>query len=377
MQAFSPSRIRNVALVGHGASGKTTLAEALLHHAGALTRVGRVEDGSTALDTEPEEQARGLSISLALGSFEYQHAGETYKINLLDTPGYPDFVADVAAALGVADLAVFVVSAVEGVQVQTEYLWRMAAEGGLPRMIFVNKLDRERSSFDRTLAELQETFGQGIAPLELPIGAEAEFAGIADLLTDTAWYYDAGVARSGRDPRRARVPRARGPRGPRRGDRRGRRRHAGALPRGGHALDAELESVLASGVAGAGVFPVVCGSATAEIGIDRLAQFICEIGPSPLQRPPVSVGGRRRHRRDRPRSRRRAARLRLQDHRRSLRRPDLPVQGPLRHRDPRRPAPEPPVGAPGAAARRCSRCGGASSSTSPTSPPATSGRWPS
>ena len=290
VQAFSPSRIRNVALVGHGASGKTTLAEALLHHAGALTRVGRVEEGSTALDTEPEEQERGLSISLALGAFEYEHEGETYKINLLDTPGYPDFVADVAAALGVADLAVFVVSAVEGVQVQTEYLWRMAAERGLPRMIFVNKLDRERSSFDRTLTELQATFGQGIAPLELPIGAETEFAGIADLLTDTAWYYDAGVARS------AEIP-----------DELESREHEvhEALVEGivvgddamleryldGDVLStAELESVLASGVAGGNVFPVVCGSATAEIGIDRLAQFICEIGPSPLERPPVSVG---------------------------------------------------------------------------------------
>lgn len=291
MQGCPPARIRNVALVGHGGSGKTTLAEALLHHARAIPRQGRVEDGSTVCDTDPEEVKRGLSLSMALASFEYTPAGghETFKINLLDTPGYADFVGDVHAALRAADLAVFVVSAVEGVEVQTEVVWRLAAELGVPRMVFVNKLDRERASFQRTLDQLQEVFGAGIAPLELPIGEESSFEGIADLLTDTAWCYEGGVARQAEIPEEMEA-----------------QEHAvhdslvEGIVVGDDALlerylegdipsFAELEAVLAKGVASATVFPVVCGSATGEIGIDRLAQFVCEIGPSPLDRPPVEV----------------------------------------------------------------------------------------
>ena len=189
VQLFSSEKVRNVALVGHGGAGKTTLAEALLHRAGAVNRLGRVEDGTTVCDHEPEEQARGLSLSLALAPFEWNG----HKVNLVDTPGYADFLGDVIAALRVVDLAVFVVSAVDGVEVQTEAIWREAARLGVPRMVFVNKLDRERASFERTLDELRDKLGAGVAPLELPIGAEADFRGIADLLTDTAHIYVDGV----------------------------------------------------------------------------------------------------------------------------------------------------------------------------------------
>ncbi len=171
MKRFAPEKIRNVALVGHGGSGKTTLTEALLHCAGAITRVGRVEDGTTVTDFDPEEQKRGLSLSLALAPFEWKD----HKVNLIDTPGYADFVGDVHAALRVADLAVFVVSAVEGVEVQTYATWKLAAELGVPRMVFVNKVDRERADFERTLEDLRNRFGAGVAPLELPIGEEAAF----------------------------------------------------------------------------------------------------------------------------------------------------------------------------------------------------------
>ena len=196
MQSFPPERIRNVALVGHGGTGKTTLAEALLFCAGAITRQGRVEDGTTTTDFEPEETDRGISLSLALASFEWHG----HKINLIDCPGYADFAGDVAAALTVADLAIFVVSAVEGVEVQTQMAWRMAAERGLPRMIFVNKLDRERASFDRTLEDLRTTFGAGVAPLELPVGEEHAFRGVADILTDTAITYIDGSPTTGPIP---------------------------------------------------------------------------------------------------------------------------------------------------------------------------------
>jgi len=196
VKTFPPARIRNVALVGHGGTGKTTLAEALLSEAGAINRRGRVEDGTTTTDFDPEEIKRGISVSLSLAPFEFQG----HKVNLIDTPGYADFVGDVAAALSIADLAVFVVSAVEGVEVQTEVVWRMAAQAGVARMIFVNKLDRERASFERTLEQLRTRFGSGIAPLELPIGEQAEFRGVADLLTDTAFFYEDGAPRPGPIP---------------------------------------------------------------------------------------------------------------------------------------------------------------------------------
>jgi elongation factor G len=277
--------VRNVALVGHGSAGKTTLTEALLHHAGAVNRMGRVEDGTTVSDFEPEEVKRGLSLSLSLAVLEL---GE-HKLNLLDTPGYADFVGDAAAALRVADLAVFVVSAVEGVEVQTEQLWRLAADLGLPRMIFVNKLDRERASFERTLDELRTTLGAGVAPLELPIGEEAGFRGIADLLTDSALMYDGGQREAAEIPEDMAEAEASVHEALVEGivvadDELLERYLEGEVP----SVD-ELERCLAKGIAEGSVFPVVCGSATTGIGIDRLADLICEIGPSPADRPPVTV----------------------------------------------------------------------------------------
>ena len=143
-------KIRNVALVGHHGSGKSTLAEALLFRAGSIGRLGVIEQGTTVADYEPEEQARGMSVSLSVCTFDWKG----HKINLIDTPGYPDFAGEVRAALRVADLAVFVVDAVDGVQVETVKQWRIAKTLGVPRMFFINKLNKERASFDRTLAEL-------------------------------------------------------------------------------------------------------------------------------------------------------------------------------------------------------------------------------
>ncbi len=287
MKRYATGQIRNVALVGHGGAGKTSLAEALLHRAGTIARLGRVEDGTTVCDFDPEEQKRGISLSLAVAPFEWHG----HKVNLIDTPGYADFIGDVAAALRIADLAVFVVSAVDGVEVQTEEAWSLAAELGVPRMVFVNKLDRERASFDTTLAQLRDRLGAGVAPLELPIGQEADFRGIADLLTDTAHIYDGGV------PHTEPIP-----------DDMEELEHQvhdnlvegivvaddamleryleGDVP----SVD-ELETTLRAGVAAATVFPVIVGSATREIGIDRLADFIVEIGPSPLDRPASITAG--------------------------------------------------------------------------------------
>ena len=271
--------IRNVALVGHGGAGKTSVAEALLFVAGATARVGRVEDANTVCDFDPEEHKRHLSVSLALAPFEW----EGHKVNLIDAPGYADFVGDVAAALRVADLAIFVVSAVEGVEVQHEVAWRMAEAIGIPRAVFVNKLDRERASFSRTLDELKDKFGAGIAPLELPIGAEGEFRGVVELLTDEAEIYTDLSGRAVGAP----VP-----------DDMAAEEHAvhDALIEGIVVADDdlterylaeepidvhELEVALAKGIKEASVFPVLCGSATKLIGIDRLAHFVTEECPAP------------------------------------------------------------------------------------------------
>ena len=279
MKTFPTAKIRNVALVGHGGAGKTSLAEALLLVAGAIPRLGKVEDGSTVLDFDPEEQRRRISVSLALAPFEL----EGVKVNLLDAPGYADFVGDVAAAFQAADLALFVVSAVEGVEVQTEVAWKLAEQVGIPRAIFVNKLDRERASFSRTLDQLKDRFGAGVAPLQLPIGEESALSGVIELLNDTAITYsgDSPTGTEGSIPAEMETE-----------------EHAvhDALVEGivigdddlmERYLDdekleiAELAGALAAGVATGTVFPVLCGSATKLIGIDRLATFLVEEAPAP------------------------------------------------------------------------------------------------
>jgi elongation factor G len=285
LASYPPSNIRNVALVGHNGSGKTTLAEALLFRTNTTTRQGRVEDGSTVCDFEPEEIKRHLSLSLAVAPFT---VGDV-KINLIDTPGFADFFGEVRAACSVVDLVVVVVSAVEGVEAQTEAAWELAAEMGLPRLVFVNKLDRERASFDRTLASLRERFGAGIAPLELPVGEEGSLRGIADLLTDTAIVYDGGRPRSEPIPEELAEL-----------EHQVRENLVEGIVVGDDALmerylegdvpsAEELEATLAAGVTQGLVFPVVCGSAITGVGIDRLATLLAELAPSPAARPAVEV----------------------------------------------------------------------------------------
>lgn len=279
MNTFPTSKLRNVALVGHGGAGKTSLAEALLFTAGAIPRLGRVEDHNTTCDFDPEEQRRGISVSLALAPFEYLG----HKVNIIDTPGYADFIGDVAAALQAADLALFVVSAVEGVEVQTEVVWKMAEALNIPRAIFINKLDRERSSFSRTLDQLKARFGAGVAPLQLPMGEETSMRGIVELLTDVAVAYD-GASPTGTEVslpsemeyeehsvHDALIE------GIVVGDDDLMERYLGDEP----IETAELAAALASGIAQATVFPVLCGSATKLVGVDRLARFLVDEAPAP------------------------------------------------------------------------------------------------
>src|SRR5204862_7484049 len=183
MAHASHKRIRNVALVGRRGSGKTAVNEALLFTAGAINRLGSVADGTTVSDSAPDEKAREMSISASLSSF----AWEDRKINLIDTPGEPSFVADALAALRVCESAVFVVNGVMGVEVNTERLWQRASVLGLSRLIFVNMLDRERADFFRTIDQLKESFGAHAVATEIPIGTEHELRGVIDLIDMKAW----------------------------------------------------------------------------------------------------------------------------------------------------------------------------------------------
>ncbi len=288
MKVYSSDRIRNVLLAGHNGTGKTTLGEALLSVSGATNRIGRVEDGTTVLDFDDEEKAKGMSVSLAVAPVEWRDT----KINLLDAPGYADFIGEVQAGLSVADLVCLVVSAVDGPEVQHDVVWHMAAEAAKPRIIFVNKCDRERASVPRTLAALAERFGPSVAPLQLPLGEEHDFAGVVDLLTDRAYRYadaDAseedipeGVAAAAGELRAKLVEAIVET------DEDLMERYFADEP-----IDPkELVAALGSGVAAGSVHPVLCGAAGKLIGIDRLADFVVDACPSPLDRPgmPTSDG---------------------------------------------------------------------------------------
>lgn len=289
-------RIRNVAVLGHSGSGKTSLVEAMATHAGLISRMGRVEDGTTLSDTEAEEIAHRISIALSVVPVEWNG----HSINLIDTPGDPDFEGEVRAALSAADLALVVVSAVEGVEVGTTTAWNLCDELGLPRLVVINKLDRERASYEQTLADLKAHFGDRVMPLELPIGAEADFHGVADVLSESAYVYPsqpidsdqpAGVAGGKQEP----VP-----------------EHLVAVEHRVHDevveaivvgddellerfLDGEepdveiLERTLKHELIDRAVFPVLETSATGLIGIDRLCDYLHEIGPSPADRPGVTI----------------------------------------------------------------------------------------
>jgi len=187
MKVYSGSEIRNVAVVGHNDTGKTSLVTQLLFNAGAITRLGRIDDGTTVTDFDQDEIDRKHSISTAIAFAEWQNT----KINFIDTPGFGIFVMEARTAMRVADSAAIVVSGVTGVEVSTERVWKFAEEFELPRLIVINKMDRERASFARTLDALQKKFGKNIVPIQLPIGEEKDFTGVIDLVSMKAWKYAA------------------------------------------------------------------------------------------------------------------------------------------------------------------------------------------
>ncbi len=285
-----PEKIRNVVLVGHGGSGKTSLAEALLFTAGEINRAGRVEDGNTVTDFEPEETERQISLSVALASFTWKG----HKVNLIDAPGYAGFLGDARSALRAADLALFVVSGVDGVEVQTEILWEMAREENIPRAVFINKLDRERSSYARTMSELTEAFGKQIAPIHMPIGSENDLSGLVRIVSNRAHMYSDGNPKgSPADPPADLVATVQ-------------ETHTALVEsvvetddelmekyfEGQEPSREQMVKVIHEGMLECEVFPVLVGSATRLIGIDTLADFIVDFGPNPLEHasPPLAAG---------------------------------------------------------------------------------------
>ncbi len=186
MKVYETDRLRNLAIIGHGGAGKTSLVEAMLFNAGHTTRLGRVDEGNATTDYLPEEIKRKISVSTTMAPCEWKEC----KINILDTPGYADFFSEVKSALRVVDSIMTVVEAVAGVEVQTEIGWQEANRVKLPKMIFINKMDRENANFDRVLNQVKDILKCNAVPVELPIGSETQFSGIVDLLTMKAYRYN-------------------------------------------------------------------------------------------------------------------------------------------------------------------------------------------
>jgi elongation factor G len=274
-------KLRNVALVGHGGAGKTSLAEVMLFKAGATNRVGRVEDGNTVMDFEPEELKRQSSVS---GSF-HQFKWKKHTVNIIDTPGDQNFFTDTIFCMQAADCALFLIDGVDGIKVQTEQGWEYAKEFNLPSVIFINKLDRERSDFTRTLKEAREILDPKPIVVQLPIGKETGFKGVVDLARMKAFTYDEDGKASEIDipaemkdtveaEREAFIENVA-------------ESDDALIERyleGEELTDDDIKVALKKGLIARVFAPVLCGSATSNIGIDLLLDFIVDSFPSPADR---------------------------------------------------------------------------------------------
>ncbi|UCH19463.1 MAG: elongation factor G [Deltaproteobacteria bacterium] len=278
-------QLRNIALVAHGGAGKTSLAEVMLFKAGVTKRIGRVEDGNTAMDFEPEEIKRTSSISTGFHHYDWQK----HTVNLVDTPGDQNFFTDTKLCMQAADSAVVVIDAVDGVKVQTEQAWDFAGEFGMPCLIFINKLDRERSDFSRAYQDAKDIFQPKPIITQLPIGAENDFKGLVDLVKMKAYTYDTGgkatetdipadmqeLVETEREAFIENVAEA----------------DDELIERyleGETLSDDDIKNALKTGMASRAFVPVLCGSASKNIGIDRLMDFIVDVMPSPVDRGPLA-----------------------------------------------------------------------------------------
>ncbi|MGB8648006.1 MAG: elongation factor G [Anaerolineae bacterium] len=279
MNEYSTDKIRNVVLIGHSSSGKTTLAEALLFDTGATNRLGKIEESNTVSDYDPEEQRRKISISASLVPCEWNG----YKINVLDTPGYVDFVGEVKGALRVADCAVILVDAVSGIEVGTELVWQYCDELNLPRIIYINKMDRENANFDRVLDQLRERFGKSVVAMQIPIGSQADFKGEVNVIS--------GKAFLGHDDKPSDVPANLAGTV---GERRSQLVEIAAESddqliekylAGEELTEEEIRKGLDAGIRNGSLVPVLCGAASANIGVPYLLKFFVDYCPAPTDMP--------------------------------------------------------------------------------------------
>ena len=284
MKVYDAQSLRNVALVGHSGAGKTQLLSTLLFDAGAVNRLGRVDEGTTVTDYDEEEIARKHTLSASLAYVEWNRT----KINFIDTPGMANFLSDARAALRVSDAALVVVDAVSGVQVSTEKVWSVAAEMETPRIVVLNRLDRERASLSRALDSLRGVFGRTVIPIQIPIGEEKDFRGVVDLVAMKSWTF--ATDGSGK-PSEGAIP----------GDLESAAQTArdALIEMVAEADDALMEKFFESGTltqdelveglkrgVGAGrIFPLVCASAAANIAMQPLLDAIISYVPSPADRP--------------------------------------------------------------------------------------------
>ncbi len=284
MTEFNSTQLRNIALVGHGKCGKTLIAENCLFKCGAVNRIGKSEDGTSVLDSAPEEVKRKMTIDTALASCQWQG----YKINLLDTPGYPDFTGEVKSALTACESAIVVVSAVSGIEVETDKAWKYAEALSLPRAIFINKMDREHADFNKVVEELRAKYGKGVVPIQLPIGSEASFQGVADLITmnTKVLIKDKELIYEIPEYMKEEIDAA---------------RHMlmetcaefndellEKYLEGEEITETETAAALIEGIVNARIYPVLCGSAAKGIGFRQLMNSIVEYMPTPYFR--TSVG---------------------------------------------------------------------------------------
>ena len=285
MKDYATGQLRNVVLLGHGSAGKTSLAEAMLVASGAINRMGAVEDGTTVADFDEEEIRRHISLSLALVPVEWRDC----KVNVLDTPGYTDFVGEVKSATRVADLALILVDAVSGVEVGTELVWDYADEQKLPRVAIVNKMNRENASLDRALHALREAFDVNFVPVQLPIGTEAKFAGVIDLIKMKALMGPEGKATEIPADMLGQAEEARVP-----------LIEAAAEAddelimkylEGEDLSDEEIQQGLRAAILNGTAVPVLVTAATVGLGAQALLDALLAYAPSPADRGPVTAQG--------------------------------------------------------------------------------------
>ncbi|HJP41306.1 MAG TPA: elongation factor G [Dehalococcoidia bacterium] len=285
MNVYTTDDIRNVVLVGHGSVGKTTFAEAALFASGAITRMGTVEEQNTVGDYDDDEHKRKFSLNVSILPVEWRES----KVNLIDTPGYADFISEVICGAHAADLAMVVVDAVSGPEVGTDRAWNVASELSLPKMLLINRMDRENASFEQTLAALQAKWGSGVTALFLPIGSQQDFVGIVDLLSMRAYMGPEGTEEAVPDSMLSEAEDYRG-------------KLVETIVETDEGLmnkyfadeelsEEELSAALKAGLISGSIVPVVCSAAAKQIGVRPVLDTLLSRCPSPAQVAPLEVDG--------------------------------------------------------------------------------------